>query len=74
LGLPWSGRQDILLGDGTKQTFDLYRVVVLWDGQRRIVDADASDSLRLVGTAMLVGYDLFVRMVVGGAVTIEASP
>jgi hypothetical protein len=46
---------------------------VLGDGQPRYVEADAVDTIPLVGMALLDGYDLHIQVTAGGQVVIEAS-
>jgi len=48
-------------------------VTVLWDGQHRYVEADAVDTMPLVGMSLLEGYDLHIQVAEGGRVVIQAS-
>ena len=74
LGLPWIGRGSSILADGSQQLFDIFFAEVVWDGQRRVVQVEASDVDPLVGMRLLTGYDLRIQVVVGGRVTIEELP
>lgn len=72
LGLPWLGRGQALVGDGSHQAFDLYRATVVWDGQRRPVQVASTETEPLLGVSMLYGHDLRIQLVEDGAVAIEA--
>jgi clan AA aspartic protease len=74
LGLPFGMTRSYELGDGGKVAFDIHRTTVLWDGQEREVEAIVTSGGALVGMAMLRGYRLFVDVVDGGEVLIEARP
>jgi clan AA aspartic protease len=73
LGLMRRSRGRALLANGREELFDIYGVTVLWDGQQRYVEADAVDTTPLVGMSLLDGYDLYVQVVEGGQVVIQAS-
>jgi clan AA aspartic protease len=74
LALPLSGRVAGVLADGTITLFDVYRAQVDWDGGRRSIDVQVSNAQPLLGTELLAGYDLSVRMTVGGPVTVTTIP
>lgn len=74
LGLTWLGREQGLLGDGTIRVFDVYAATVIWDGQARSVETDATDTDPLIGMGLIYGHDLRIQVVDGGPVTIEALP
>jgi clan AA aspartic protease len=71
LGLPWHYRDFGTLGDGSEVVFELYKASVIWDGQNQMIDVVASDAEPLVGMGLLYGYDLCIRAVEGGSVTIK---
>lgn len=71
LGLPWLARERVLLGDGRVEQLDVYAATVVWDRQPLRVTADAADTDPLVGMALMYGYELNIRNVEGGAVTLE---
>jgi clan AA aspartic protease len=73
LGLTRLSRGRALLANGSEELFDIYGVTVLWDGQQRYVEADAVDTVPLVGMSLLDGYDLHIRIAEGGQVVIQAS-
>ena len=72
LDLTWKGRDVATLGDGTSCIFDVYIATVIWDGQYRKVDINESETVPLIGMQLLRGYDLWVRIIKGGTVVIEA--
>jgi clan AA aspartic protease len=74
LGLLWSSRESGTLADGTIVQFDMYAATVVWDGVVRPALVQAIDIKPLLGMELLVGYDLHVRVAVGGLVEIKAIP
>jgi clan AA aspartic protease len=72
LDLPWHYRDVGTLGDGSEVVFEIYKVAVIWDGQKQIVDVAASEADPLVGMGLLYGFKLQIEAVEGGIVTIEA--
>jgi hypothetical protein len=48
-------------------------VTVIWDGQYRNIPVNQAETDPLVGMSLLYGYDLRIRAVEGGKVTIELS-
>jgi clan AA aspartic protease len=74
LGLTWLSREQGILADGSTRLFDVYRAVVMWDGQIRSVTAEAIDAVSLVGMELLQGHDLRIRVVAGESVVVEAVP
>jgi clan AA aspartic protease len=74
LGLSWLGRQRVMLGDGSMRFFDVYAGTILWDGQVRTVEIDATDAEPLLGMHLLTGHEVRMQVVDGGTVTIEALP
>jgi clan AA aspartic protease len=73
LGLIRLSRGRALLANGSEELFDIYGVTVLWDGQQRYVEADAADTIPLVGMSLLDGYDLHIQVADGGYVVIQVS-
>jgi clan AA aspartic protease len=71
LGLTRRSRGRALLANGSEELFDIYGVIVIWDGEPRYVEADAIDAPPLVGMSLLYGYDLYIQAVDGGSVTIQ---
>jgi hypothetical protein len=74
LGLAWRGREYAVLADGSERPFESYEAIVAWDGDARRTTVIAADSDPLVGMALLSGYELTMRAVPGGIVTITALP
>jgi clan AA aspartic protease len=71
LELPFRGPVRGLLADGSERLLDVYRAVVLWNGDRRDVLVTGVDADPLVGMSMLVGHELCIRIVTGGEVRIS---
>jgi clan AA aspartic protease len=65
-------REEGILGDGSTCIFDVYRGLVIWDGEFRKVDINASESTPLVGMSLLYGYRMQLDTIEGGIVTIQA--
>ena len=68
--LTWFTQQEGFLGDGSRRTFDVYRGTVIWDGQLRVIEINASETAPLVGMALLEGFELRVQAYEGGSVAI----
>jgi clan AA aspartic protease len=74
LELTWFTQQEGILGDGSRQTFDVYRGTIIWDGQLRIIEVNASEAAPLVGMTLLEGYELRIQTIQGGTVSISTLP
>jgi clan AA aspartic protease len=74
LGLPHIGQSRVLLANGREEILDLYEVTLLWDGQWRTVETDATDTDALVGMSLLYRYSIYVEAVTGGQVVIDVLP
>jgi len=72
LMLSWQGRDVATLGDGTFCTFDVYIGLVIWDGQYREIYINESETVPLIGMQLLRGYEVKIRAIEGGLVTIGA--
>lgn len=72
LGHPFRRRGRALLADGSETFFDIHEASVIRDGRPRLVPTDVADSDPLIGMTLLEGYELTVRAVDGGNVSIEA--
>ena len=64
--------QDAILGDGSLTTFEMYAGSVIWDGQVRRVEVNASETESLIGMGLLEEYKLEIDGRPGGAVRITA--
>ncbi len=73
LGLAFGGISRATLADGSVVAFDVYDVMVIWDGIARYVSANAADSTPLVGMSLLDRHDLSIRVREGGHVLIHAT-
>ena len=73
LGLRWLGQKSLVLANGRRDVFDTYGVTVIWEGQRKFVDADEADAVPLLGMAMLDNHDLSIQVRHGGRVVIQAG-
>ena len=65
-------REEGILGDGSTCVFDVYRGLVIWDGELRRIDINESDTEPLVGMGLLYGYRMQLDVIEGGTVTIQA--
>jgi clan AA aspartic protease len=72
LELPWIFSDSVTLGDGSEVIFQMYRAIVIWDGQFKVVDVAASESEPLLGMSLLYSFKLQIEAVERGTVTIEA--
>jgi clan AA aspartic protease len=72
LGLTLRGIQDAILGDGSLKMFEMYAGSVIWDGQVRRVEVNASETESLVGMGLLEEYKLEIEGRYGGMVKITA--
>jgi clan AA aspartic protease len=72
LNLPWTGVDRGTLGDGSEVTFEVYAAKIIWDGQYRNIPVNEAETEPLVGMGLLYGYDLHIRAMEGGNVTIKA--
>ena len=64
--------QDAILGDGSLTTFEMYAGSVIWDGQVRRVEVNASETESLVVMGLLEEYKLEIEGRSGGMVRIIA--
>lgn len=60
------------LGDGSTCIFDVYRGLVIWDGEFRRIDINASETAPLAGMSLLYGYRMQLDAIEGGTVTIQS--
>jgi clan AA aspartic protease len=72
LSLPWRGSEEGVLGDGSTQRFDVYSAKVIWDGEFRTIKINESNTNSLMGVGLLYGYEVCIKTINGGMVTIKA--
>ena len=70
--MAYQNRGQMILADGSEVTFDIYRVMVLWDGEPRQVYAYAADTTPLVGMRLLRRHTVNIEVESGGSVVIRA--
>ena len=71
LGLDLVSKGTAFLADGTEASFDVYNVVLEWDGQERLIEVFATGDTPLVGMGLLYRHNLLVEVVEGGRVVVE---
>ena len=72
LGLTFQFRGRAFLANGSEETFGVYSVTVVWDGQPRSIETDAVGVEPLAGMALLDAHSLYVEVVDGGRVVIRS--
>lgn len=72
LGLPFRSRGSAVLADGSEIEFDIHTATVIWDGTPRNILVEAADTDPLLGMALLYGYDIRIRAIDGGRVTLRS--
>ena len=73
LNLRWKRRGRAILGDGSECVFNVYEVVVIWDGALLMIPVDEADSDPLVGTSLMEGYQLTIQVSEDGYVELRKS-
>mgnify|MGYP002784877463 FL=1 len=74
LGLRWKSETVTYLADNSPCKSDLYEATIIWDGQPRDIVVHGVDTVPMIGTQLLVGFDVRARFQMGGAVQIEVIP
>lgn len=74
LECPFLSYGTVIVGDGRVEDLEVYVATVVWDGQPRTVETDASETEPLVGMSLIYGYDLWIRAIDGAAVSIDKVP
>jgi clan AA aspartic protease len=72
LQLSLRGIQEATLGDDSVAVFEIYTGSVIWDGEIRNVEINASEVSALLGMGMLENFKLEVEGKLGGQVRITA--
>ena len=70
--LPFLGPGRATLANGAVEIFNVHDATVLWDGQPRDIEADATGSVPLVGMLLLDRHNLNIEVMDGGSVVIQA--
>jgi clan AA aspartic protease len=71
LDLPFRGRGSVLLGDGSESEFDIHEASIAWAGERRLIAIDVAETDPLLGVGLLLGNELTVQVIAGGAVALQ---
>lgn len=71
LGLNWHRYGHAILADGSESTFNVYKGVVLWDGQPLSISIDEMNADSLVGMSLMYGYELNIPIVDGATFTLQ---
>lgn len=71
LGLPWRRLGKAILADGQQVLFDVYEATIIGDGRSIVIPVDESESEPLIGMLLMSGYELTVRCVASGIVTLQ---
>lgn len=71
LDLPFRGRGSALLGDGGESEFDIHEATIAWAGERRLAAIDVAETDPLLGVGLLLGNELTVQVIAGGAVALQ---
>jgi clan AA aspartic protease len=72
LNLQAYSREEGTLGDGSTCIFDVYSGIVIWDGEFRRIDINASEASPLIGMSLLYGYRVQFDTIEGGTLTIQS--
>jgi clan AA aspartic protease len=72
LDLQAYSREEGTLGDGSSCIFDVYSGFVIWDGEFRRIDINASEASPLIGMSLLYGYRVQFDTIEGGTLTIQS--
>jgi clan AA aspartic protease len=71
LQLPFRGRGNVVLGDGSESEFDIHEATVNWAGERRLIAIDVAETDPLLGAGLLLGNELTVQVIAGGTVALQ---
>lgn len=71
LNLAWRMCGRAMLADGSEILVDIFETTVIWNGSPCRIVVDSSDTVPLIGMALLKGYELTIQVFDGGTVTIE---
>jgi len=71
LGLRWYRYGSAILADGNRIQFNVYKTVVIWDGQPSTITIDEMDANSLIGMSLMYGYELTLRVLYGATFTLQ---
>jgi clan AA aspartic protease len=71
LELNWRSRGSSILANDQVDACDIYTAVVLWDGQKRPLLVEATESDPLVGMRLMAGYRIVIENIDGGPVVLD---
>lgn len=71
LRLTWLSQGQAIMANGQVETFDIYAIVVLWDGRPLRIMAEQADTEPMIGMSLLFACKLTLEIVDSGLVTIE---
>ena len=74
LGLPFAYVSRAFLANDDQVEFNVHNVTLLWDGEARDIEADATGSTPLIGMLLLDGHNLNMDVEDGGSVIIQVKP
>jgi len=72
LGLPEGGSMRVSLADNSETDLQVYAGTVSWDGRSRDITILAAEGVPLIGMSLLYGFELRIRTIDGGSVTITS--
>lgn len=71
LGLRWHRAGRAILADGSETRFNVYRGIILWDGQPVTIRIDEMDADPLVGMSLMYGYELVLPVLDGATFSLR---
>jgi clan AA aspartic protease len=71
LKLPWRGSGRAILADGSTHPFTMYEATLLWEGRKVGIPVGEADTEPMIGMKLMKGYDIHIRNVDGGTVTLN---
>jgi clan AA aspartic protease len=71
LGLDWLGREEAMLADGRTESFDVYRIAILWENAWRTVEVQAANVSPLLGMSLLEGHEIILKVIKNGELRIS---
>jgi clan AA aspartic protease len=72
LGLTYRSRTSAVLADGSVGRLSVYSATVVWDGLPRQITVESLDTSPLLGMALLINFDLQVRVAAGSLARLTA--